>query len=169
MSQAIKKAKEILALNETVELAKSILAPRERFQRAKARFTKKEAVPQDMPAIQAKSSLLEKETNETQHESKLTVCVEVLCTLVANGPMRVTQLKRKFSMDEAHLLPILRLLWNRGLVEEEQIGTKEARYTVTERGQKMLKVMGPILKEAHKAQLRDYETLSTALSGAGYI
>jgi DNA-binding MarR family transcriptional regulator len=98
----------------------------------------------------------------------LMICVEVLCTLVSNGPMMLTQLKDKFEMDEARLQPHLRLLWNRGLVEEEKFGDEEPYYVVTERGLKVLKVVSPLIREAHKLEIRNFEAISNVLSGAGY-
>jgi hypothetical protein len=39
---------------------------------------------------------------------------------------------------------------------------------VTERGLKVLKVVSPLIKEAHKLEMRNFEAISSVLSGAGY-
>jgi predicted transcriptional regulator len=116
----------------------------------------------------AKSLLVQKERVETPYKSKLMICTEVLCTLVSNGPMKLTQLKDKFEIDESRLKPHLRLLWNRGLVEEESFGDNNIYYVATERGLKVLKVIGPLIREAHKIQMRDFEIFLNTLSEAGY-
>jgi DNA-binding PadR family transcriptional regulator len=60
------------------------------------------------------------------------------------------------------------LLIDRGLVEQQNWGENEIVYAVTERGLKVLKVVSPIIREAHKIQIRDFEIISTTLSEAGY-
>jgi len=116
-----------------------------------------------------KSVLVRKKSVERSDKSKLMICIEVLCTLVSNGrPMTLTQLLDKFEMDECRLKPHLRLLWNRGLVEEENFGDNKIYYVVTERGLKVLNVISPIIREAHKIQMREFELISNTLSGAGY-
>jgi predicted transcriptional regulator len=149
MSHAIRKAKSLLALKESVERAKSLLVRKEKVERPRSLLVRKEKV-------------------ERPYKSKLMVCIEVLCTLVSNGPMKLTQLMDKFEMDESRLKPHLRLLWNRGLVEEENLGDNNIYYVVTERGLKVLKVISPIIREAHKINVRDFEAISSVLSGAGY-
>ncbi len=159
MSNARKKTR-------TLELVKSIRAAKETVERAKSMFTKKETVEQQsMPMLTP--SVLENVNVEASHESKLMVCLKVLCTLVSCGPMSAKQLRTVFMMDESRLKPLLTLLWNRGHIEEEMIGN-ESRYVVTERGLKILKIISPIIKEAHKIRMQNFEDLSIALSGAGY-
>ena len=70
-------------------------------------------------------------------------------------------------MDESRLEPHLRLLWNRGLIEEERFDN-ETHYVVTERGLTVLKVVSPLIREAHKLQIRNFEAITNVLSGAGY-
>ena len=163
MSTALKKAKSLLGSKETIELAKSFLAPKDKGEQRKISFIRKEnAVEEDRPVV------FENPTVETAHESKLMVCLNILCTLVSKGPMKQKQLKNEFKINETRLKPLIRLLWNRGLIEEEKKGSTDPRYVVTERGTKVLKVIGPIIKEAHKIRIRDFEALTTALTGAGY-
>ena len=84
--------------------------------------------------------------------SKLKICMEILCTLASNGPMKLSQLTTKVELNKTHLRPHLRLLKNRDLVEKQKLGKNEIFYVVTERGLEMLKVIGPIIKEARKIQ-----------------
>jgi predicted transcriptional regulator len=116
----------------------------------------------------AKPLLVRKERVEKPYESKLMICIEVLCALVSHGPMNLTRLCGRIGRGKSLLEPHLRLLWDRGLVEEENFGGNEAHYVVTEKGLKVLKVIAPLLKEAHKIHMHDFEAVSTALSGAGY-
>ena len=117
----------------------------------------------------AKSLIVRKENVERQNKSKLMIYIEVLCTLVSNGhPMTLTQLLGRLEMNECSLKQNLRLLWNWGLVEEENLGDDNIYYIVTERGIKVLNVISPIIKEAHKIQLRDFKAISGVLTVAGY-
>ncbi len=160
---AIRKAKSLLIRKENIEKAKSFLARTVNVEKAKAVIVRKEN------AEKAKSFPVQKVNAASSGKSKLMICIEVLCTLVSNGrPMTLTQLLDKFEMDECRLKPHLRLLWNRGLVEEESFGDNTIHYVVTERGLKVLNVISPIIREAHKIQMREFELISNTLSGAGY-
>jgi predicted transcriptional regulator len=116
----------------------------------------------------AKSLISRKQREEKPYRSKLMICIDILCTLVSNGPMKFTQLSHKVELDTIHLIPHLRLLIDRGLVEQQNWGENEIFYLVTDRGLKVLKVVNPLVKEAHKLQMRDFETISNTLSEAGY-
>ncbi|MGD9130429.1 MAG: winged helix-turn-helix domain-containing protein [Candidatus Bathyarchaeota archaeon] len=109
-----------------------------------------------------------KQNDEKPYRSKLVVCIDILCALVSKGPMRFTQLSYKVELDTLRLMPHLRLLIDRGLIEQQNLGESEIFYIVTARGLKVLKVVNPIIKEAHKLQMRDLETISNTLSKAGY-
>jgi DNA-binding PadR family transcriptional regulator len=67
-------------------------------------------------------------------------------------------------MDKSRLIPLLRLLHNRGLVEKQNQGEQKIFYFVTERGLKVLKVLNPLIQEAHKIGLRNLEVISSTLS-----
>ena len=149
MSNVIRKAKSLTVIKDSVEKAKSLIVRKEKPESPKA-----------LPA--------QKANPDTPYKSKLMICVEVLCTLVSNGPMTLTQLRDKFEMDEASLQPHIRLLWDRGLVEEENFGDEQPYYVVTERGITVLKVVSPLIREAHKLEIRNLEAISNVLSGAGY-
>lgn len=105
---------------------------------------------------------------EKPYRSKLMLCIEILCTLASKGPMNLTQMTHKVEMDKTRLIPHLRLLHNRGLVEKQNQGKHKMFYSITERGLKVLKVVNPIIREAHQIQIRNLEVISSTLSGAGY-
>jgi predicted transcriptional regulator len=116
----------------------------------------------------AKSLISRKQKDEKPYRSKLTVCIDILCTLVSKGPIKFTQLSHKVELDTIRLIPHLRLLIDRGLVEQQNLGENEIFYIITGRGLKVLKVVNPLIKEAHKLQMRNLETISNTLSEAGY-
>ena len=84
--------------------------------------------------------------------SKLEICNDILWTLASNGPMKLTQLTTKVELSKTRLERHRRLLENRGLVESQKLGKDEIFYVTTERGLKVLKIMGSIIKEARKIQ-----------------
>jgi len=116
----------------------------------------------------AKSLIIRKESDEKLYRSKLMICIDILCSLVSNGPMKLIQLSHKVELDTIRLIPHLRLLIDRGLLEQQNLGENGIFYVVTERGLKVLKVVSPIIREAHKIQMRDFEIISNTLSEAGY-
>jgi predicted transcriptional regulator len=73
----------------------------------------------------------------------------------------------RVELDTIRFTPHLRLLIDRGLIEQN-VNENETLYAVTERGIKVLKVISPILKEAYKMHVRDFEAISNVLSEAGY-
>ncbi len=149
--EAIQKAKSLIPKKENVEKVKSLFA----------RKTKTKQKPKQQP-VQVTN------TFGTQRKSKLVMCIEILCTLVTRGPMKLPQLLEEFEIDKVRLTAHLRLLWDRGLIEEEKFEDNQTYYLVTPRGKTVLKVVGPIIKEAHKIQMREYDYLSNTLEGAGY-
>ena len=86
------------------------------------------------------------------HRSKLKVCVEILCILASNGPMKLTQLTTKIELNKTRLREHLRLLKNGNLIKRQNFGENKIFYVVTQKGIKVLKVIGPIIKEARKIQ-----------------
>ena len=71
-------------------------------------------------------------------------------------------------LDKVRLIPYLRLLRNRGLIEKQNLGEKKIFYVVTERGLKVLKVIDPIIKEAYKIQTRNLEAILSILSASNF-
>ena len=167
MSHTINKAKSLLLEKEqntrkqmthTISKAKSLLRGKER----------KTANQMPHTISKAKSRAIRKETDENLVRSKLMICIDILCSLVSIGPMKFIQLSHKVELDTIRLIPHLRLLIDRGLLEQQNWGENEIVYVITERGVKVLKVVSPILREAHKIQIRDFEIISNTLSEAGY-
>jgi len=146
--EAIQKAKSLVKM-ENVEKVKSLFARKAKTEPTKKRYDPTANVGRP-------------------HKSKLVMCIEILCTLVSKGPMNLAQLIRTFEMDETRLTAHIRLLWNRGLIEEEKLDDDQTYYLVTKRGKTVLNVVGPIIKEAVKIQMREYDYLSDSLLGAGY-
>jgi DNA-binding HxlR family transcriptional regulator len=164
MSEAIKKSKAILAARDTVKLAKQFIERNVRSDKPKS--IEKSKVTQ--PPKPTKPVRYERITVEPPRESKLIVCLNILCTLVSTGPLTLNQLKISLNLDEPRLSPLLKLLWNRGFIEEEPLTPTDSRYRITERGTKILKVISPIIREAQKIRIRDLEAVSNALFAAGY-
>ena len=106
------------------------------------------------------------EGKERLHKSKLQGCVEILCTLSSNGPMKLIQISHETELIQSILMANLSLLNDRGLVEIQNLGEDKNVYVVTERGLTVLKVIGPLVREAQRIQMRNFEAISSALSGA---
>ena len=115
-----------------------------------------------------RAPVVRKENIERPYRSKLILCIEILCALTSKGSMNLTQLTHNVQMDKTRLIPHLKLLHNRGLVEKKNISENKIFYVVTERGLKVLQVVSPIIREAHKIQIRNFQLISSTLSGAGY-
>ncbi len=82
--------------------------------------------------------------------------------------MKLTQMSDEVELDKTRLIPYLRLLKNRGLIKKQNLGDNKIFYVVTERGLKVLRVIKPIIKEAHEIQMRNFEAISSALSAANF-
>ena len=80
--------------------------------------------------------------------------------------MKLTKIGDEVEMDNFRLEGHLRFLYDRGLVGEQNLGEDEKGYFVTERGLLVLKVMGPLVSEAQRIQVRNFEVISSALSEA---
>jgi predicted transcriptional regulator len=145
-------------MSHTINKAKSFILGKER----------KTGKQMTQAVSKTKSLIIRKQRGEKAYRSKLMICIDILCTLVSNGPMRFVNLSHKVELDTIRLVPHLRLLIDRGLVEQQNLGENEILYIVTEKGLKVLKVVGPMVREAHKIQMRDFETMSNTLSEAGY-
>ena len=84
--------------------------------------------------------------------SKLKICNEILWALASQGPMKFSKLMQRVELSKTRLEEHLRLLKRRSLVEKQKLGEGEVFYVVTERGQMVLKVIGPIINEARRIQ-----------------
>jgi predicted transcriptional regulator len=145
-------------MSHTLSKAKSLILGKER----------KTGKQMTYAISKAKSIIIRKESDEKLYRSKLMICIDILCNLVSNGPMKFIQLSHKVELDATRLIPHMRLLIDRGLLEQQNLGENEIFYAVTERGLKVLKVVSPLIREAHKIQMHDFEMVSNTLSEAGY-
>jgi predicted transcriptional regulator len=80
--------------------------------------------------------------------------------------MKLTQMIQYVELDKPRLIPYLGFLYDRGLVGEQNLGEDERAYFVTERGVSVLKVVSPLIREAQRIEVRNFEAISSALSGA---
>jgi predicted transcriptional regulator len=145
-------------MSHTLSKAKSLILGKER----------KTGKQMTYAISKAKSIIIRKESDEKLYRSKLMICIDILCNLVSNGPMKFIQLSHKVELDATRLIPHMRLLIDGGLLEQQNLGENEIFYAVTERGLKVLKVVSPLIREAHKIQMHDFEMVSNTLSEAGY-
>jgi DNA-binding HxlR family transcriptional regulator len=100
------------------------------------------------------------------HKSMLQSCVEILCALSSSGPLRLMWIRRKVKMDKSILSERLRFLVDRGLVEKKSLGEYKVVYSVTERGLSVLRVLPPLVKEAHRIEMQNFEAISSSLKEA---
>jgi DNA-binding transcriptional regulator GbsR (MarR family) len=90
--------------------------------------------------------------------------IGILCALVSGGPLNLNQLTHKLELDKANLSSITAFLYNHCLVGIQNLDEGEKAYFVTERGASVLKVLAPLVREAQRIQMRNFEAISTALS-----
>ena len=64
--------------------------------------------------------------------------------------MKLTGLMTRIGLDRTSLEEHLELLTDRGLVDSQNLGEDKTFYVVTERGMKVLNVMGSISNEASR-------------------
>jgi hypothetical protein len=77
-------------------------------------------------------------------------------------------MSHKVELDKTRLMPHLKLMIDSGLIEQQNLSETKIIYSVTGKGLKVLKVAAPMIREAHKIQMRDLEAISNTLSEAGY-
>jgi predicted ArsR family transcriptional regulator len=82
--------------------------------------------------------------------------------------MDLMEISNKLELDKTNTLQHLMLLMNQGYVRKRNVEGTQNFYYVTEKGRTILKVIGPIVKEAHKIQMRNLEVIESVLSEAGY-
>jgi DNA-binding HxlR family transcriptional regulator len=98
------------------------------------------------------------------YNSKLHMYIEILCALVSHGPLKLAQLKGKVELDKHALIEVLNFLYEHCLVGEQNLDETQKAYFVTERGMSVLKVVAPLIREAQKVQMQNFEVTSNALS-----
>jgi predicted transcriptional regulator len=82
--------------------------------------------------------------------------------------MKLTKINHEVELDKPRLIQYLSFLYDRGLVGEQNLDEKEKTYFVTERGVSVLKVVSPLIREAQRIQVRNFEAISSALSGTTF-
>ena len=102
------------------------------------------------------------------HKSKLQICVKILCSLSSKGPMKLTQIGHEVELDNSVLVGYLSFLYDRCLVGEQNLSEDEKDYFVTERGLSVLKIMVPLVREAQRVQMLNFESISSVLSGVTF-
>jgi len=94
----------------------------------------------------------------------LQICVEILCGLAAEGPLKLSHLVHMVELNRTKLSSVIGFLYDCGLVGEQNLDDNEKAYYVTERGLSVLKVIAPLIKEAQRLEKRNFEAISSALS-----
>jgi predicted transcriptional regulator len=94
----------------------------------------------------------------------LQICVEILCALAAEGPLKLSQVVHRVELNKTKLISVIDFFYDRGLVGEQNLDDDEKAYYVTERGVSVLKVIAPLIKEAQRLEERNFEAISSALS-----
>jgi len=79
--------------------------------------------------------------------------------------MKLTQIGHEVELYNSFLVGHLGFLYDRALVGEQYLGEDEKDYFVTNRGLSVLKVMGPLVREAQRIEGHNFERISSALSG----
>jgi len=99
-------------------------------------------------------------------KSKLQISIEILCCLSAKGPLKWKQISDEIELSKSILMEHLGFLYERGLIGEN-LGEEKAYY-ITERGLKLIKVMGPMVREAQRLEIRNLERISSAIAGTKF-
>ena len=102
------------------------------------------------------------------HKSKLQVNVEILCSLSSKGPLKAEQLFDEVDLGKSILIEHLDFLYDRGLIGEQNLDDEEKGYFITDRGLNMIKVMGPMVREAQRLEVYNLERISRALAGTKF-
>ena len=102
------------------------------------------------------------------HKSKLQVNVEILCALSSKGPLNRGQISDEVDLSKNILKDHLEFLYDRGLIGEQNLDDEEKGYFITDRGLNMIKVMGPMVREAQRLEVHNLERISRALAGTKF-
>lgn len=102
------------------------------------------------------------------HKSKLQINVEILCSLSSKGPLKWKQISNEVDLSKSFLIEHLDFLYDRGLIGEQNLDDKEKAYFITDRGLNMIKVMGPMVREAQRLEVHNLERISRALAGTKF-
>jgi len=102
------------------------------------------------------------------HKSKLQINVEILCSLSSKGPLKWKQISDEVDLSKSILMEHLDFLYDRGLIGEQNLDDAEKSYFITDRGLNMIKVMGPMVREAQRIEVHNLERISRALAGTKF-
>jgi DNA-binding transcriptional regulator GbsR (MarR family) len=89
--------------------------------------------------------------------------IGILCALVSSGPLNLNQLTDKVELDKTNLSSIMGFLYDHCLVGIQNLDGDEKSYFVTNRAVSVLKVIAPLVREAQRLQMRNFELISTSL------
>ena len=96
------------------------------------------------------------------------LCVEVLCSLSSRGPLKFRQIRRRVKLDKFLLREYLGFLVDRGLVEKQNLVDAKNVYVVTKRGLLVLKVLAPMIRDAQRIELQNFDANSSTLEGVTF-
>jgi predicted transcriptional regulator len=94
----------------------------------------------------------------------LQITIQILCTLASKGASKLTQIKQHVELDKERLTSYISFLYDRGLVGEQYLDEDENAFFITKRGESVLRVVGPLVKEAQRIEMRNFEAISGLLS-----
>lgn len=100
------------------------------------------------------------------HKSKLQISIEILCCLSSKGPLKWKQISEEIELSKSILMEHLGFLYERGLIGEN-LGEEKA-YFVTNRGLSLIKVMGPMVREAQRLEIQNLERISSVIAGTKF-
>lgn len=95
--------------------------------------------------------------------SRLKVCIEVLCVLSSSGPLGFRQIRRRTEFESPVLKEYLIFLVDRGLIEKQSKEKNKKGYVLSARGYSVLRVLAPLVKEAYRIELQNFEAISSSL------
>ena len=101
-------------------------------------------------------------------KSKLQLSIEILCALMSKGPLKWRQISNDVELSKPNLIEQLDYLYERGLVGVSNLDDTEKSYFVTERGLSVIKVIGPMVREAQRLEVQNLERISRALSSTKF-
>ncbi len=97
--------------------------------------------------------------------SRLQWCIEILCVLSVKGTLRFKQIRRWIQLDKSFLVEYLRFLVDRDLVDEETSEGGKRGFTITNKGLSVLKILGPLVREAYRIEVQNFNRTDSIFSG----
>ena len=87
---------------------------------------------------------------------------------MSKGPLKWRQISNDVELSKPNLIEQLDYLYERGLVGVSNLDDTEKSYFVTERGLSVIKVIGPMVREAQRLEVQNLERISRALSSTKF-